>query len=54
MLRLRSDKAGPALADALREEGAIVDDCVLYHNQPIMYEAAPSFDTVFFASASAV
>ncbi len=54
VLRLRSDKAGPALAEALREEGAIVDDCVLYHNQPIAYADTPSFDTVFFASASAV
>lgn len=54
ILRLRSDKAGPSLAAALREAGAEVDDCVLYQNEPIEYDAAPEFDSVFFASASAV
>ena len=54
ILRLRSDKAGPALAQSLAEYGASVDDCVLYHNQPIEYDEKPDFDAVFFASASAV
>jgi uroporphyrinogen III methyltransferase/synthase len=54
VLRLRSDKAGPELADALRELGADVDDCILYRNEAIRYEECPGFDTVFFASASAV
>ncbi len=55
LLRLRSDKAGPALADALRAAGATVDDCVIYHNVPVPYpEEVPAFDAVFFASASAV
>ena len=54
ILRLRSDKAGPHLADALRSTGATVDDCVLYHNQPVPYNTRPEFDAVFFASASAV
>ena len=54
ILRLRSDKAGPGLAEALRELGATVEDCVLYHNEHIGYDAKPDFDAVFFASASAV
>ena len=54
ILRLRSDKAGPALSEDLRGRGATVDDCVLYHNEPIEYDSRPSFDAVFFASASAV
>ena len=54
VLRLRSDKAGPDLASALRELGAAVDDCILYRNDPIHYDDKPRFDTVFFASASAV
>ena len=54
VLRLRSDKAGPALAGALRELGAEVEDCVLYRNEPLVYETRPGFDAVLFASASAV
>lgn len=54
VLRLRSDKAGPGLAQSLRELGAEVNDCVLYRNRPIDYDTQPEFDVVFFASASAV
>ena len=54
VLRLRSDKAGADVAEALRAGGAAVDDCVLYRNEPIPQEACPEFDAVFFASASAV
>ena len=54
ILRLRSDKAGPELAQALRAMGAVVDDCLLYHNLPITHAEKPDFDTVYFASASAV
>lgn len=54
ILRLRSDKAGPDIADALRPQGAMVDDCILYRNEPIAYDAKPLFDAIFFASASAV
>jgi uroporphyrinogen III methyltransferase/synthase len=54
VLRLRSDKAGPSLAEALRQLGAEVEDVVLYRNEPIRYERLPGFDAVFFASASAV
>jgi len=54
ILRLRSDKAGPQLAERLRQQGLEVEDCILYHNDKIMYEKNPDFDVVFFASASAV
>ncbi len=54
VLRLRSDKAGPDLAEALRKTGAEVDDTVIYDNVRIKYEALPPFDAVFFASSSAV
>ena len=54
VLRLRSQKAGPDLAEALRQLGAEVEDCVLYENKAIHHEGKPRFDAVFFASASAV
>jgi len=54
VLRLRSQKAGPDLARALRQLGAEVEDCVLYENKTVTYDNMPRFDTVFFASASAV
>lgn len=54
ILRLRSDKAGPALAQSLRAMGGSVDDCLLYRNLPIRQGAKPAFDVAFFASASAV
>lgn len=54
VLRLRSDKAGPELADALRALGVTVEDRVLYRNARIHYERLPGFDAVFFASTSAV
>ena len=54
ILRLRSQKAGPGLADGLRAAGAEVDDVVLYKNHVIEYDRRPEFDSIFFASASAV
>lgn len=55
VLRLRSAKAGPAVAQALRRAGAKVDDEVLYDNEFCSpAESLPPFDDVFFASASAV
>ena len=54
VLRLRSDKAGDALAESLRGLGAVVEDCLLYHNVAIPQPARPEFEVVFFASASAV
>ena len=54
VLRVRSDKAGPQLAEALRKTGAEVEDAILYDNVRIDYPELPAFDAVFFASASAV
>jgi uroporphyrinogen-III synthase len=54
LLRLRSQRAGPDLVDALAAAGYRADDCVLYRNDPLRPERIPAFDAVFFASASAV
>jgi uroporphyrinogen III methyltransferase/synthase len=54
ILRVRSDKAGPELAMALREAGLEVADTVIYDNVRVDYEELPECDVVFFASASAV
>ena len=55
VLRLRSAKAGPAVADALRAAGAQVDDFILYDNVAVAHaDPLPPFDAVHFASASAV
>ena len=54
VLRLRSEKAGELLADALRTRHACVDDVRLYTNEPVLCPDLPEFDAVFFASASAV
>jgi uroporphyrinogen III methyltransferase/synthase len=54
VLRLRSDKAGPVLADALAEQGMDVTDCVLYDNVRVACDARPEFDAIYFASSSAV
>lgn len=56
VLRLRSAKAGRAVAAAIRRLGAVVDDVVLYDNLPVRRDGMPlpPCDAVFFASASAV
>ena len=55
VLRLRSVKAGSAVADALRAVGAQVDDFILYDNVAIVHaDPLPPFDAVHLASASAV
>ena len=55
VLRLRSVKAGSAVADALRAVGAQVDDFILYDNVAIVHaDPLPPFVAVHFASASAV
>ncbi len=54
IVRFRSEKAGSELAEGLRAAGADVDDCILYENRFIQYDRCPEFDSVFFASASAV
>ncbi len=54
VLRLRSDKAGTALADRLRNLGADVNDVVLYRTVCRQMPEPPACDAVFFASSSAV
>ncbi len=54
VLRVRSDKAGPELADAIRATGAEVEDAIIYDNERISHNELPAFDAVFFASASGV
>ena len=54
ILRLRSAKAGIAVTRELRSMGAEVEDCIIYTNNPLKYDALPEFDAIFFASASAV
>jgi len=54
VLRLRSDKAGPDLAEALRAYDAEVSDLIIYDNEPVVHEECPEFDVVFFASSSGV
>ena len=53
VLRLRSDKAGEQLGNALAQQGAIVEDKIIYQNQPIAHDELPEFDALFFASSSA-
>jgi uroporphyrinogen-III synthase len=54
VLRLRSDKADEALSCELRKLGAVVTDEILYRNVPVKYERIPDFDSIVFASSSAV
>ena len=54
ILRLRSDKAGPMLAQSLQTMGGDVEDCILYHNVSVPQGVKPVFDVAYFASASAV
>ena len=54
VLRLRSDKAGTTLAEALRQTGAHITDTILYDNHPIHHATLPTADILFFASASGV
>ena len=56
VLRLRSAKASRVVAAAIRRIGAMVDDVVLYGNEPVVRDGVPlpKCDAVFFASSSAV
>jgi uroporphyrinogen III methyltransferase/synthase len=53
VMRLRSDAAGPDVAQALRESGAQVIDAVLYSNELAGHHSLPDFNAVIFASSSA-
>lgn len=54
VLRLRSDRASSLLTDFLKEKTACVEDRILYSNSVRKREVLPDFDSVFFASSSAV
>jgi uroporphyrinogen III methyltransferase/synthase len=54
VLRLRSDVAGPQLADGLAAAGAAVEDCVLYCNVGCASGTLPAAEAAVFASGSAV
>ena len=56
MLRLRSARAPRTVAAAIRRLGAMVDDVVLYGNEPVVRDGIPlpKCEAVFFASSSAV
>jgi uroporphyrinogen III methyltransferase/synthase len=54
VLRVRSDRAGAGLSEALRGIGLVVEDEVMYRNEPVRYERLPLFDAVLFVSGSAV
>lgn len=54
ILRLRSDKSDERLTRELRKCGAVVTDEILYRNIPVKYDSLPDFDSVLFASSSAV
>ncbi|WP_372796740.1 uroporphyrinogen-III C-methyltransferase [Pontiella sp.] len=54
ILRVRSDKAGPDLAQSFQSLEAEVEDAIIYDNEQITHEELPPFDAVFFASASGV
>ena len=53
ILRVRSDAAGPDLAQALKARGAKVKDLVLYRTLPLPDTEPPPHEAVFLASASA-
>jgi uroporphyrinogen III methyltransferase/synthase len=54
ILRFRSDRADAQLTESLAAAGHTVEDLILYRNEFIEPGPLPRFDTVFFASASAV
>jgi len=54
ILRVRSNKAGPALADQLRKAGHRVEECIAYTTEAITHDRLPEFDALCFASSSAV
>jgi len=54
VLRVRSDKAGPDLAESFQSLETEIEDAIIYDNEQITHEELPPFDAVFFASASGV
>lgn len=54
LLRLRSNKGTPAVAEDLRARGAHVEDVEFYRNCALTYDHIPEADAVVFTSASSV
>ena len=54
VLRLRSDVAGETLSAELSKTGVTVTDRIICVNEPLHSGPVPDFDTIFFASSSAV
>lgn len=54
VLRIRSDKAGEALANKLRKTKAMITDAIIYENHSVNHDELPEYDIVFFSSSSAV
>ncbi|MCP4181115.1 MAG: uroporphyrinogen-III C-methyltransferase [bacterium] len=54
VLRLRSDIASDEITKQLRKDGMNITDVTLYKNEYITYNDKPVFDSVVFASSSAV
>lgn len=53
ILRVRSEEAGPGLAEALKARGAKVKDLPIYRTLPVADVAVPPHEAVFLASSSA-
>lgn len=53
ILRIRSDEAGPMLAEALKQRGAKVKDLPIYRTVGCPTQCPPEHDAVFLASSSA-
>jgi uroporphyrinogen III methyltransferase / synthase len=54
VLRLRSDIASNEITDQLKKDGINITDVILYKNEYVCYKDKPKFDSVIFASSSAV
>jgi uroporphyrinogen-III synthase len=53
ILRIRSEEAGPSLAEALKQRGAKVKDHAIYRTVGCPTQEPPMHDAVFLASSSA-
>lgn len=53
ILRVRSEEAGPGLAEALKVRGARVKDLPIYGTRPVEGVEVPQHEAVFLASSSA-
>ncbi len=54
ILRIRSDLAGSKICDSLIKAGFDIHDKILYKTECVKYDTLPDFDSIIFASSSAV